>query len=52
MLQVPGATAYFGAVGTDAYGETLGVAYLAFILKRFTDSNVDYNLKYHREVRK
>ena len=26
MLQVPGATSYFGAVGTDAYGETLGAA--------------------------
>jgi hypothetical protein len=24
MLQVPGSTAYFGAIGTDPYGETLG----------------------------
>lgn len=24
MLQVPGATAFFGAIGHDAYGETLG----------------------------
>ena len=24
MLKVPGSTSYFGAVGTDNYGETLG----------------------------
>jgi adenosine kinase len=24
MLQIPGSTAYFGAIGQDAYGETLG----------------------------
>jgi hypothetical protein len=25
MLQIPGCTSYFGAVGVDAYGEQLGL---------------------------
>ena len=24
LTQIPGSTSYFGAIGTDAYGETLG----------------------------
>jgi len=29
MLQVPGSTSYFGAIGTDNYGETLGIIFLS-----------------------
>ena len=27
MLQIPGSTAYFGAIGDDEYGATLGMCY-------------------------
>lgn len=35
MLKVPGATSYFGAVGADQYGQTLGM--FAFSLLVFYD---------------
>ena len=28
LTQIPGSTSYFGAIGTDAYGETLGTYFV------------------------
>ena len=51
MLKVPGSTSYFGAVGADSYGETLGKLQIHLDVSFFFNFLLNFYVFFNRKVR-